>query len=102
MQRENGSWFGHPVCAVPGQQDVGPDPPDSAVVSGLVATAEDDRDGEHESQATDAAAPVAETPTCLQKAGAGMAEAQVWKGNQIAEGWRKLLSALRRPKEGDG
>ena len=70
------------------------------VVSGLMTTAEDDPDREHESQA-EAPAPAAETPTRLRQA-AGMAEAQAWKGQQIAMGWRKLASALRRRKEGGG
>jgi hypothetical protein len=30
-----------------------------------------------------------------------MAEAQAWKGQQIAKGWRKLMGALRRPKVAD-
>jgi hypothetical protein len=29
-----------------------------------------------------------------------MAEAQAWKGQQIAKGWRKLVNALRRREEG--
>ena len=29
-----------------------------------------------------------------------MEEAQAWKGEQIAKGWRKLVNALRRQKEG--
>jgi len=29
-----------------------------------------------------------------------MEEAQVWKGQQIAKGWRKLVNSLRRHKEG--
>jgi hypothetical protein len=48
---------------------------------------------EHESQAG-APAPAAKTPTRLRQA-AGMAEAQAWKGQQIAKGWRKLVNALR-------
>ena len=67
-----------------------------------MTTAEDDPDREHERQATDAPAPAAETPTHLQQAATGMAEAQAWKGAQIAKGWRKLVNALRRPKEGEG
>ena len=66
-----------------------------------MTTAENDPDREHDSQATEAAAPAAETPTRLQKAAAGMEEAQVWKGQQIAKGWRKLVNALRRHKEGE-
>jgi hypothetical protein len=30
-----------------------------------------------------------------------MAEAQAWKGQQIAKGWRKLVNALRRQEEGE-
>ena len=56
---------------------------------------------EHESQA-EAPAPAAGTPTRLQQTAAGMAEAQAWKGQQIAKGWRKLVSALRRREEGGG
>ena len=66
-----------------------------------MTTAEDDPDREHESQA-EAPAPAAETPAHLQKAAAGMAEAQAWKGQQIAKGWRKLVNALRRREEGGG
>ena len=65
-----------------------------------MTTAEDDPDRKHESQATEAPAPAAETPTRLRQAAAGMAEAQAWKGQQIAKGWRKLVNALRRQKEG--
>ena len=57
--------------------------------------AEDNPDQEHESQAG-APAPAAETPTRLLQAGADMAAAQAWKGQQIATGWRKLVNALRR------
>ena len=64
--------------------------------------AEDDPDREHDGQATEAPAPAAETPTGLQQAAAGMAEAQAWKGQQIATGWRKLVNALRRHKDGEG
>ena len=63
-----------------------------------MTTAEDDPDREDESQA--GARPSAETPTRLQQAAAGMAEAQAWKGQQIAKGWRKLVNALRRREEG--
>jgi hypothetical protein len=31
-----------------------------------------------------------------------MMEAQAWKGQQIAKGWRKLVNALRRQEEGEG
>ena len=61
-------------------------------------TAEDDPDREHESD-TEAPAPAADTPTRLQQAASGMAEAQAWKGQQIAKGWRKLVTALRRRDE---
>ena len=67
-----------------------------------MTASEDDSDREHDSQATEAPAPAAETPTRLQQAAAGMAEAQAWKGQQIAKGWRKLVNALRRRKEGEG
>ena len=66
-----------------------------------MTTAEDDPDREHESQA-EAPAPAAETPTRLRQAAAGMAEAQAWKGQQIAKGWRKLVNALRRREGGGG
>ena len=70
------------------------------VVSGPMTGAGDDPDREHDSQATEAPAPAAETPTRLREAAAGVAEAQAWKGQQIAKGWRKLVNALRRPKGG--
>jgi hypothetical protein len=66
-----------------------------------MTTAEDDPDRQHESQA-EAPAPPAGTPTRLAQAAAGMAEAQAWKGQQIAKGWRKLVSALRRREEAEG
>ena len=66
-----------------------------------MTASEDDSDREHDSQATEAPAPAAETPTRLQQAAAGMAEAQAWKGQQIAKGWRKLVNALRRHKQGE-
>ena len=62
--------------------------------------AKDDPDREHESQATEAPAPAAEAPTRLQQAAAGIAEAQAWKGQQIAKVWRKLVNALRRREQG--
>jgi transposase len=34
----------------------------------------------------------------LREAAAGMAEAQAWKGQQIAKGWCKLVEALRRSR----
>ena len=64
-----------------------------------MTTSEGDPDHEDESQATEAPAPAAETPSGLQQAAAGMAEAQAWKGRQIATGWRKLVDALRPHKE---
>jgi len=64
--------------------------------------AEDDPDREHDSQATEAPAPAAETPARLQQAAAGMTEAQAWKGQQIAKGWRKLVDSLRGQKAGEG
>ena len=65
-----------------------------------LTTAKDNPDREHESQA-EAPAPAAETPTRLGQAAAGVAEAQAWKGQQIAKGWRKLVNAIRR-REGAG
>jgi hypothetical protein len=66
-----------------------------------LTTAEDDPDREHESQA-EAPTPAAQTPTRLRQAAAGMVEAQAWKGQQIAKGWRKLVNAIRRREEGKG
>ena len=68
---------------------------DLSVALGLVTANEEDPDRGHESQ-TEAPTPSAETPTRFQRAAAGMAEAQAWKGQQIAKGWQKLVSALRR------
>jgi hypothetical protein len=62
--------------------------------------AERDPEREHESQATEPA-PAAESPTRLQQAAAGIAEAQAWKGQQIAKGWRKLVNAVRRREQGE-
>jgi hypothetical protein len=59
--------------------------------------ADGDPDRKYESKA-EAPDPAAEPPTRLREAAAGMAEAQAWKGQQIAKGWRKLMDALRRPK----
>jgi hypothetical protein len=67
-----------------------------------VTAADDDLDREQKSQATETSGPAAETPTGVQQAAAGMAEAQAWKGQQIAKGWRKLVDALRRHKGGEG
>jgi hypothetical protein len=66
-----------------------------------MTTAEDDPGREHESQA-EAPAFATETPTRLRQAAAEMAEAQAWKGQQIAKGWRKLVNALRRREKGEG
>jgi hypothetical protein len=66
-----------------------------------LTTAEDNPDREHESQA-EAPAPAAETSTRLRRVATGIAEAQAWKGQQIAKGWRKLVNALRRREEGKG
>jgi len=62
--------------------------------------ADHDASREHESQATESPVPVAEAPARLQQAAAGIAEAQAWKGQQIAKGWRKLLNALGGRKYG--
>jgi hypothetical protein len=69
---------------------------------GLMTTAGDDPDREHESQAAEAPGPAAKTPTRLQQAAMGATEAQAWKGGQIAKGWHKLIDALRRWKERGG
>ena len=66
-----------------------------------LTTAEDDPDREHESRA-EAPAPAAGTPARLRQAAAGMVEAQAWKGQQMAKGWRKLVNTLRRREEGEG
>jgi hypothetical protein len=68
---------------------------------GLMATAEDDPDRQHGRQA-EAPAPASEAPSRLGQAAAGMAEAQAWKGQQIAKGWRKLVNALRRHEAREG
>ena len=67
------------------------------VVSGLMTPADGDPNPEHENKA-EAPDPAAEPPTRLREAAAGMAEAQAWKGQQIANGWRKLVDALHRPR----
>jgi hypothetical protein len=64
-----------------------------------MTTTENDTSPERGSHASEAPVPVAETPTRLQQAAAGFAEAQAWKGQQIAKGWHKLVSALGRHKE---
>jgi len=65
-----------------------------------MTTAEDEPARDDESQPSEVPAPADQTPTSLQKAAAGMAEAQAWKGQQIAKGWRTLVNALRRHEEG--
>jgi hypothetical protein len=67
-----------------------------------MTTAEDHPDRENESEATEAPTPPVETPTRLQQAAGGITDAQVWKGQQIAKGWRKLVDALRGHNPGDG
>jgi hypothetical protein len=66
-----------------------------------LTTTENDPHRGQETQA-EAPAPTDETPTRLRQAAAGIAEAQAWKGQQIAKGWRKLVNALRRREEGKG
>jgi hypothetical protein len=66
-----------------------------------LTTAKDEPDREHEGQA-EAPAPATETPTRLRQAAAGIVEAQAWKGQQIAKGWRKLVNALRRREGREG
>ena len=66
-----------------------------------MATAENDPHGKYESQATEAPDPAAETPTRLQEAAAGMAEAQGLEGS----GNRKGLEQARectKPEDGEG
>jgi hypothetical protein len=58
--------------------------------------ADSDSDQDHESK-DEAPDLEAERPPRLREAAAGIAEAQAWKGRQIAKGWRKLVDALRRP-----
>ena len=59
------------------------------------ADGDTNREQKSKAEAPDQAA---EPPTRLRKAAAGMTEAQAWKGQQIAKGWRKLVEALRRPR----
>ena len=66
-----------------------------------MTTAEDEPDREHASEAAEAPAPEAETPTPLQQTGAAMAEAQAWKGQAIATGFRKLVRVIRRREAGE-
>ena len=68
----------------------------------LMPTAHEDPDRKNESQPTEAPAPASETPTRLQLAADGVAEAQAWKGQQIEKGWRKLVDSLRGHKAGKG
>ena len=63
--------------------------------------ADGDPNQEDESKA-EAPDPAAEPPARLREGAAGMAEAQVWKGQQIAKGWRKLGDALRKPRPPSG
>jgi hypothetical protein len=67
-----------------------------------MTTAEDNPDREPGSEATEAPTSAPETPKRLQRAAEGMAEAQAWKGQQIAKGWRKLMNALGRHKDVEG
>jgi hypothetical protein len=71
------------------------------VVSGMMTPADSDPDQESETQG-DAPAPAAGPPSRLHQAAAGMTEAQAWKGQQIAKGWRKLVNALHRRNVGEG
>jgi hypothetical protein len=66
-----------------------------------MTTAEDNPDREHESQA-EAPAPGPRLQHISNRRGSGIAEAQAWKGQQIAKSWRKLVNALRRREEGGG
>jgi hypothetical protein len=59
---------------------------------------EGDPSREENESKTEVHDPLAEPPTRLREAAAGFAEAQAWKGQQIAKGWRKLVDALRRPR----
>jgi hypothetical protein len=69
---------------------------------GSVTRADDDPDREQDSRSTKALASPPETPTRLHEATAGMAEGPAWRAQQIANGWRNLVNALRRHKEIDG
>jgi hypothetical protein len=66
-----------------------------------MTTPQDDPDREHESQ-VDAPTRADETSTPLRQAAAGMAEAQAWKGQQIAKGWHAVVNAVRRREKGEG
>ena len=63
--------------------------------------ADSDPDQESENQGA-APAPAADPPSRLREAAAGVTEAQAWKGQQMAKGWRKLVNALQRRNEGEG
>ena len=56
-----------------------------------MSTADGNPGREPESQASEAPASAAEPPTRLQQAAERVAEAQAWKGEQLAKGWRKLV-----------
>jgi hypothetical protein len=60
-----------------------------------------DPDQEAETQG-DAPPPAPAPPSRLREAAAGMTEAQAWKGQQMAKGWRKLMNALHRRNEEEG
>ena len=69
-----------------------------------MTAAEDDPDREHDSQATKAPAPAAETPTGLQKAAAGVATRRPGRGDREQErgpAWPSS-SATNSPTAGSG
>ena len=70
-------------------------------ILGVVTQADGDPNREHEGKA-ESRDPTPQPPTRLREAAAGMTEAQAWKGQQIAKGWRKLVNALRRREEAGG
>lgn len=70
------------------------------VVSRAMTPHDDDSDQEHESQ-DDRPTPGTAPSTRLRDAAAGVEEAQAWKGQQLAKGWRKLVNALRRQEKGE-
>lgn len=59
----------------------------------------DEADREQERKA-DEPVPADAASNRLHQAAAGIADAQAWKGQQIAKGWRKLVKSLRRSEEG--
>lgn len=63
-----------------------------------MTTAGDDDDREDESLAEAGTPAAVEAPSHVRKAAEGVAAAQAWKGQKIAEGWRRLVSTLRRRK----